>query len=191
MSDAHYLGETIEWKFANEDEWRSYTRTRPFPVVSPGPLIVTLALTGIWFAFQNQAWILWSLVLALIAHILHVGVVFLWQKYNNRKFGLRSVSVRFHPGWIKVTEHYGEPEMLRDVVAQYHRVKRIELVQWVAGGCKLVTKRQFLVRNSFVLPIAMFQSRDDIAALYAWAEHHGITIEGPAPIPGAYLRPVE
>lgn len=191
MSDAQYLGETIEWKFTNEDEWRSYTRTRPFPIVSPGPTSVALGLAMLWFAFQPNDWLLQLIVLSLILLFGHAGLVIVWQKYNNWRFGLRSVSVRFHPGWIKLREHYGEPNSFRDVVAQFHRVKKIEVVHWVAAGCKIGLKRRNLVRKSFLLPVSMFRSEADLDALYSWAEHHGITIEGPPPIPGAYLRPLE
>jgi hypothetical protein len=191
MSDAHYLGETIVWKFANEDEWRSYTRTRQFPRFNPTAFLITMLLIVAAVFLDSEGTVFPFLFIALLAQIAHVMAVLAWQSRNDRKFGVRTVSLRLHSGWIRLTEHYGEPGRLRDVVAQRHRASLIESVDWVAAGCKFVTKRQFLTKKSFVLPMPMFKDQSGIDALYRWAEHHGTTIEGPAPIPGAYLRPVE
>jgi hypothetical protein len=191
MSDGHYLGETIESKFANEDEWRSYTRTRRFPRYNPTAFVISIALFIAVFFLDEDGFVVGMLWIAILIQILYVIAVHAWQARNDHKYGMRSISLRLHPGWIKLTEHYGEPGKLRDVVAQFYRVGRIESVDWIAGGCKFVMKRQFLAKGSFLLPVSMFKGEADIAALYDWAEHHGITIEGPAPIPGAYPRPVE
>lgn len=186
MSGGHYLGETIEWKFTNEDEWRSYIKSRrryPYNHLTMALLVVALPFAVFGFGYGTL-----TIVPIVLLGCLAVQV---WRAWVDHKYRLTSVEVRLHPGLVMVVEHYGRPSLLRDRRVEVHRVGSIKSVQWIQAGCYFALRSTSLRARSLLLPAALFKSAAEVGALYAWAEHHGITIEGPAPIPGAYVRPME
>lgn len=181
-----YLGDTLVWNFQNEDEWRSYLRSRRwFPYNQYGMVFLTLASVVTFFGVGYGPYVL------LFVCFFVPLVVQLWRLRNDCKYGLTSVEARLHPRLIKITERYGKPDFLRDRRVEIHNRRRISAMHWVSSGCRIELKRRFLVTPAFVLPMGLFSTQDAIDALYRWAEEHKITIYGVPPLPGAYARPIE
>lgn len=181
MSDEHYLGDTIVWEMEDPDEWRKFMKSRrwePYSIWALG--ILTPAVPFAFWGFGIYGVVPLSFLLVQV-----------WRAYVDHKYRTMSVVVRLHPGSIMIVQQFGGPHLLRDRCVEIYRAKRIESAQWITSGLHVSLRRKLFGHASLVLPHKLFELGDGLRALYEWAAHHGITIEGPPPLPGAYARPIE
>lgn len=186
MSDGHYLGDTLVWNLEDDGARARYYAIRP--TRSRVPTIAFLSLLSAYFA----AGALLSGGLGLLAIVAVAGLAsetacLLVEK----RHPITTVTIRLHSESIWVQEGSNKPWPFRDRPMRRICTRRIKSMLWTGSGCTVLFCRGHFGETKFCLVHELFSDEQAIAALYRWAEHHGITIEGPPPIPGAYVRSIQ
>ncbi|MEX2244813.1 MAG: hypothetical protein WD716_13330 [Fimbriimonadaceae bacterium] len=182
-----YLGDTISWEFADEDERESYLATRKSEPYSPWLLawIVPLSAFLLFLSIARRSiGIPTILLLALTTH--QMFSCFVYKRHKLTGLTLTLLNRRF-----MLQERYGSAPLFRDRSLCLLKSKHLKSAQWVSDGCLLVMNRWFSPVGRVLLHRGLFSSQESLDALQRWADAHGIEIAGVPPLPGGYVRPIE